>query len=206
MGTADGSDTLYCAECGRPSTADELARFGDLLICSECKDRYAQKLREGAAPAGAVRYGGFWLRVVAALLDGIILVVVDTIFGFALRGVFIPVVQQPTPGDSIGAIFSMMGPAMIRSTLVNLAINGTYEIVFLWKLGFTPGKAALGLRVARPDGSPLGLGRSIGRYFSKVGEAWILVIGWIGYIVAGIDAQKRAVHDMICDTRVFKTR
>jgi len=206
MGTAYGSDTLYCAECGRPSTADELARFGDLLICSDCKDRYAQKLREGAAPVGAVRYGGFWLRFVATMLDGIILIVVDTIIGFALRGSFIPAMQQPTPGTSVGEMWSVMGPYMLRSTLVNVVINGTYEVLFIWQMGATPGKMALGLKVARPDGSALTLGRSIGRYFSKIAEMWILLIGWIGYIVAGIDAQKRAVHDMICDTRVFKTR
>ena len=45
MSTAFGPGTLYCAECGRPSTADELARFGDLLICPDCKNNYAQKLR-----------------------------------------------------------------------------------------------------------------------------------------------------------------
>jgi uncharacterized RDD family membrane protein YckC len=184
--------------------ADELARFGDLLICSECKGRYAQKLREGVAPATAVRYGGFWLRVVAAILDGLLLMVVDTIAGFALRGTLFPVMAMPRPGAQIGEIWMTMLPAMLRNVAVNLAINAAYEILFIWKLGATPGKMALGLRVARPDGSPIGLGRSVGRHFAKVGEGWIVLLGWIGYLIAGIDSQKRAVHDMICDTRVFK--
>jgi hypothetical protein len=44
--------TLSCAECRRPYSADDLARFGIVLICSECKDRYVQKLREGCAGRG----------------------------------------------------------------------------------------------------------------------------------------------------------
>jgi uncharacterized RDD family membrane protein YckC len=28
----------------------------------------------------------------------------------------------------------------------------------------------------------------------------------IGYIIAGFDSQKRALHDMICDTRVIRAR
>jgi uncharacterized RDD family membrane protein YckC len=28
----------------------------------------------------------------------------------------------------------------------------------------------------------------------------------IGYIIAGLDSQKRALHDMICDTRVIKSQ
>src|SRR4051794_25496351 len=145
MGTAYGPDTLYCGECGRPCTADELARFGDLLVCSDCKNTYAQKLREGV-PAATVRYGGFWLRVVAAILDGIILFVIDTIIGFALRGTILPPMRQPTPGATFSDIFRMMGPSLVRSTLINLLINGVYEVLFLWKLGATPGKMALSLK------------------------------------------------------------
>jgi uncharacterized RDD family membrane protein YckC len=32
------------------------------------------------------------------------------------------------------------------------------------------------------------------------------MILYIGYIMAGFDSQKRALHDMICDTRVIQTR
>ncbi len=206
METAYGPGTLFCAECGRPCTADELARFGDLLVCSQCKDNYAQKLREGVAPVTAVRYGGFWLRFVASILDGIILIIVDTIIGFALRGSLIPIARQPANPGSLTEIWSMMGPSLVWSTIVNLVINGSYECIFIAMMGATPGKMALGLKVTRPDGGPITAGRAVGRYFAKVAEGWIVLIGWIGYVIAGIDSQKRALHDMICDTRVIKTR
>jgi uncharacterized RDD family membrane protein YckC len=55
--------------------------------------------------------------------------------------------------------------------------------------------------VVRPDGGPVHLGRAVGRYFAKWLSSLTLCIG---YIIAGFDAEKRAMHDMIVDTRVVK--
>jgi uncharacterized RDD family membrane protein YckC len=60
---------------------------------------------------------------------------------------------------------------------------------------------ALDLKVVRPDGGPISLGRAVGRYFAKIVSGIILAIG---YIIAGFDDQKRALHDMMCDTRVIR--
>src|ERR1022692_1855540 len=75
----------YCSECGQPWPQEELARFGDRLICSNCKIAYIQKLREGVASAATFTYAGFWIRFVAVLLDGIILFVAGGVvqLGFA---------------------------------------------------------------------------------------------------------------------------
>jgi uncharacterized RDD family membrane protein YckC len=196
--------TAYCSECGRAATADELARFGDRLICPYCKDAYAQKLREGVAPAGrALHYAGFWIRVVASILDSIILGIVQWILNLA---VLAPFIRMPriTPGEVppdafVGGLVASMGTLW----LVGMAIGCTYETFFLVKFGATPGKMALGLKVIRADGGPIGVGRAVGRYFAKMLSAIILLIG---YIMAGFDSQKRALHDYICDTRVVRVR
>jgi uncharacterized RDD family membrane protein YckC len=87
------------------------------------------------------------------------------------------------------------------SILVNTLIGAAYEGFFVSRVGATPGKMALSLKVVRPDGGPISLGRAIGRYFAK----WLSSITFcIGYILAGFDAEKRAMHDMIVDTRVIK--
>jgi len=57
------------------------------------------------------------------------------------------------------------------------------------------------LQVVMADGSKLSYGRSLGRHFAKFLSSFILAIG---YIMAGIDDEKRALHDRICDTRVIK--
>lgn len=198
-----GPGTLYCAECGRPTPPDELARFGDLLVCPMCKDNYAQKLREGVAPQVTWVYGGFWIRFLATIIDGIILFVIGSIAQYALMGNMLRSFQPPAPGanplDVLPGMFAMIGAA----TAINTIIHALYEGFFVAKLAATPGKLALGLKVIRSNGSAISLGRSFGRYFAKILSSLILLIG---YIMAGFDAEKRALHDMICDTRVIKAR
>jgi len=196
-----GPGVLYCAECGRPTPPDELARFGDLMVCQYCKENYTQKLREGVAPAAAVaHYGGFWVRFVAVLIDGIILTVIGSIVQFAFFGSMSninPVRPGMSPEDALAAMTGLIGVSFV----VNTIIGATYETVFIAQLAATPGKMALGLKVLRPDGSRVGLGRALARHFAK----WLsLMILLLGYIIAAFDSQKRALHDMICDTRVFK--
>ena len=89
------------------------------------------------------------------------------------------------------------------SMLLNVIVGCSYETFFIARLGATPGKMALGLKVVRPDGGPITVGRAAGRYFAKMISGMILMIG---YIIAGFDSQKRALHDMICDTRVIKSQ
>jgi uncharacterized RDD family membrane protein YckC len=155
----------YCSECGQPWPSEELARFGDRLICRNCKISYAQKLREGVASAATFTYAGFWIRFIAALLDW------ETLM-------------------ALGFVY-----------LIDLAIGATYETVFVSRFGATPGKMALDLKVVRPDGGPVSVGRAAGRYFAKIVSGIVLMIG---YIMAGFDPEKRALHDMMCDTRVVK--
>ena len=200
--------TNYCSECGRPAAAEELARFGDRLVCPLCKDAYAQKLREGVAPAGFVRYGGFWLRFVAVIIDGIILSIPMGILQAALFGALgISMARMaPNPNASPTEVFAMLAPMfgiIGLSALFGMVLGCTYETFFIVKFAATPGKMAVGVQVLRPDGSKLQVGRAAGRYFAKMLSAMIL---YIGYIMAGFDSQKRALHDMICDTRVIKTR
>jgi uncharacterized RDD family membrane protein YckC len=179
----------YCSECGQPWPHEDLARFGDRLICSNCKIAYAQKLREGVASATTFSYAGFWIRFVAVLIDGVILFVASVVVQLA----FAPMLRSGRMDLALMALGV--------EYLIGLAIGATYEGVFVSRFGATPGKMALDLKVVRPDGGSISLGRAVGRYFAKMVSAVIL---GIGYIMAGFDSQKRALHDMICDTRVIK--
>jgi uncharacterized RDD family membrane protein YckC len=200
MGAAPSAGTVYCSECGRPCTVEELARFGDMLVCADCKNNFVQKLREGATPAVAARYAGFWIRVVATLIDAIILGAVAGVIQVAVLGSFITI-PRPQPGviPDLGASLGMLGLA----SLINMAVAATYEAFFVAKLAATPGKLAVGIRVLRPDGSRVDLARAYGRYFAKIVSTVIL---FIGYIMVAFDSQKRGLHDMICDTRVVKAQ
>lgn len=78
-----------------------------------------------------------------------------------------------------------------------------YYVYFWSKHGATPGKMALGLKVVTPDGGPISVGRSFGRYFGYILDSFTLLIG---FIMAGFDDEKRTLHDRICNTRVIHTR
>jgi uncharacterized RDD family membrane protein YckC len=179
----------YCSECGQPWPSEELARFGDRLICRNCKISYAQKLREGVASAATFTYAGFWIRFIAALLDWVILFVA----GMVVQLPFARMLQSRDVAETLMALGFVY--------LIDLAIGATYETVFVSRFGATPGKMALDLKVVRPDGGPVSVGRAAGRYFAKIVSGIVLMIG---YIMAGFDPEKRALHDMMCDTRVVK--
>ena len=127
MSPAGVSESRFCSECGQPRLSTELARFGDRLICPDCKNSYAQKLREGVAPAMAVVYAGFWIRVAAAIIDGIICYVITTILDFATIGTSATRLAA-NPGD-LGAAMSKIGLAWL--------INSTTNVVFGRQVAFT---------------------------------------------------------------------
>ena len=202
MSPAAGPETLACAECRRPYCPDDLAHFGVVVICADCKNSYVQKLREGVGPAARANYAGFWVRSAAWLIDGTILMVIGSLVQFALLGSVATTFRPPAPGTSpnmaLGAMLGMVGVAF----LLDMAIGCSYEAFFVSSsLSATPGKLALDLKVLRPNGARLGLGRAAGRYFAK---RLNMLIAGIGYIMAGFDSEKRGLHDMICDTRVVR--
>jgi uncharacterized RDD family membrane protein YckC len=194
-------EARYCSECGQATASDDLAHFGDRLICPLCKDRYAQKLREGVMPATGMRYAGFWIRVLSMLIDSVILGTVSSILEYAMFPSLMtaPSIESSNPFDALGPALAKAGWAILASTLFSL----TYSAWFIGALGATPGLMALGLKVVRPDGSGIGYGRAVARYFAAMLSG--LILG-IGYLLVAFDPEKRALHDMICDTRVIQTR
>jgi uncharacterized RDD family membrane protein YckC len=207
MATTSSPPIRYCSQCGRAASEEELARFGDQMVCGACKPAYAQKLREGVAPQGTgtgYQYGGFWIRVVAQMIDsmilGMVLSAIQYALIFPLTG-FSPLAQPAKSGTDLWQALSGMFAFLGISVLVSLAGGSCYEGFFVSRLGATPGKMVFSMKVVRPDGMPLGLGRAFGRYFAKQVNA--LTLG-IGYLIVAFDDQKRGLHDMICDTRVVR--
>ena len=158
-----------------------------------------------AVHATARRYGGFWIRFLARLIDGIILGVINGI-------VRIPFMMMFGAGMGLGLDRGLrgglvFGPAMAGvmgvSALIGVALGAAYDVYFLSAHGATPGKMALGLRVIRADGGPISPMLALARHFAEWISAIILLFG---YIMAGFDPEKRALHDRICETRVIYSR
>jgi hypothetical protein len=71
---APGDQLRYCTSCGNRFPSSDLAMFGESAVCAACKPAYVQRLRQGMTSTDPHRfeYGGFWIRFVAYMIDGII--------------------------------------------------------------------------------------------------------------------------------------
>ncbi len=181
---------VQCAECSRSFPPDQVVRFGDRFVCAACKPTYVQRLQEGAVKAGPMDYASFGARFGAKLIDGILMQVVGAVIGFVVGVSFSGAGGgQPNP-----AMFAIIWPLAFGAEIL-------YKTLFTGALGATPGKLALNLRVVNPDGSKVGYGKACGRAFAEFLSG---IICAIGYIMAGFDDERRALHDRICETRVIK--
>ncbi|HWG58633.1 MAG TPA: RDD family protein [Candidatus Acidoferrales bacterium] len=186
-----------CSQCRRTFAQSDLVQIAGSWVCGECKSAFLSRVVAGDASAISTwHYGGFWIRFVARIVDAILLISVQASIALVMLGAFgaqfMPTVMRSQPAGR-----------RLTFQLLSYAIGFLYEVLFLRYRGATPGKMALGLKVIRSDGESLGWGVSIGRYFMYLVSGLILLIG---YIMAGFDGEKRALHDRVCDTRVIYKR
>lgn len=201
-GSGEASDTEVCAYSGKRYPKSEMIQFQGQWISGEHRDAYFQRMREGMTQPGNFSYGNFGRRLVAKIIDGLILgaagVGVNMLLALAIYGsanYFKPNTSQMT----MATLFLFQGLSM----LIGIGMGLAYALFFIRRYDATPGKMALGLKLIRPDGSSLSVGRIIGRHFAEWISGMILMIG---YIMAGFDEERRALHDRICDTRVIKVQ
>jgi uncharacterized RDD family membrane protein YckC len=141
------------------------------------------------AGAAQVAYGGFWIRLVAYIIDAILLTLVvgglGSILGFNL---------METDWERQNPLFN----------LLSLVIGWLYfALMESSERGATVGKMALGLRVVTSNGQRLSFMNATGRYFAKIISAIIL---GIGFLMIAFTDKKRGLHDMIASTLVIKVR
>jgi len=189
---------VICAECKKAVPVEETIQIGAATVCSACKPIYVQKLREGAitfaAPAPAMRYAGFWIRVGAKLIDSMILMVVTMplsfLFGFKMA--LNPAVNMPDIATILGQQAILIGFSTVTQLLYTWLLVGRY--------GATWGKMAVGIKVVRADGQRVDYLRAFARYWAEMVSG---LACYVGYIIVAFDAEKRALHDHMCNTRVI---
>ena len=155
------------------------------------------------------KYAGFWLRFVAAFIDGILLSIIDwiilvpilTMIGITANGGFPFSGMDPDDLDiaaMIATITAMFGIAWIVKRVVDILYHSLMESS---KFQGSIGKMALGLIVTDTNGGKLDFTKAFIRNLSKIISYFILCIG---YIMAGFTEKKQALHDMIANTLVVK--
>ena len=201
--------TLFCSQCGRTLSHSDLVQIAGNWVCAECKPAFLSRIMaSGGAAASPLgwRFGGFWIRFGARFIDGLVFTIPAAVL-FAV--VFFPNfirAQGQARGTAPNAAF--LGVGFITFIVVFFLAGACYEILMLKYRSATLGKMACGLKVIRPDGRSLSWGVCIGRFFM-----WNVVTSGIPYlnsifllataIIVGVDDEKRALHDRVCDTRVI---
>ena len=150
-------------------------------------------------------YAGFWLRLAAYLIDGLIvnvaLYILFAIFGISYFSSFVGSEMletgEPDP-EVIAGMFSSM------ATMMLISVVGTWLYFALQESSdaqATLGKRAVRVRVTDIDGEKISFARATGRYFGKIISSMIFMVG---FIMAGFTERKQALHDMMASTLVLR--
>lgn len=133
-----------------------------------------------------LEYAGFWIRFVAYLIDGIILSVAVTAIGLVVG---VAAIAMESIGLLVAIYIIYLGIVVAYFSLMESSAKQA-----------TLGKMAVGIKVGDELGQRITTANAVGRFFSKILSGLIL---YIGYIMAGFDPKKQALHDKIARTVVY---
>ena len=136
--------------------------------------------------AAQPRFGGFWIRVVAYIIDGILVGIV---------GAIVDLIFHANPNDP-----NSSGYGIAQS--LNFLIGAAYFIGFWSAWSATPGQRILSLRVVDANTTqPITVGKAILRY---IGLLVSFLVCFIGVIWVAFDSRKQGWMDKIAGTVVLQ--
>jgi uncharacterized RDD family membrane protein YckC len=200
----------FCNSCGQPTAGvaagQPAAATPPPVAGSPVYAPPAQPGWQAPAARPPVAYAGFWLRFVAAIIDGIII-------GIPFAPIFFLLIFSALP--SIRGVrdpmemFTIIMPRLFLVLVVSLVGSWLYWGLMEssgWQA--TLGKKALGLYVTDLTGHRITFGRASGRFFAGRGLSYVLSIGGLYFLVdcicAGFTEKKQALHDMIASCLVLR--
>jgi uncharacterized RDD family membrane protein YckC len=197
---ADG--TAFCGSCGRPIVGYTVgAAPGLAAVTPEAAVPYI-----GAPVAGAIVFAGFWLRLAAALIDGLVIGIPLGILFFATILSMVPTIMQMGQAANPMLIFGVLLPRILFALVVYVVVSWLYWAAMessSWQA--TLGKRALGLYVTDLNGQRATFGRTSGRFFAGRGIGYFVGIYFlVSCILIAFTEKKQALHDIIAGTLVMK--
>jgi len=176
----------------------------------------------GRQPQPELAYAGFWLRVVAQFIDGIVFLIVllpiMLVIGFAkIIGMF--------TGSLAGMVVRTSMSILLISVVLPMVLSfAYYTFMESSPLQATLGKLAIGIKVTDLDGNRVGIGQAFSGLFCLHGPADIVrILGLftvlpamsalttltglytlISCISAGFTEQKQGIHDSLSGCLVVK--
>lgn len=212
---------ITCPHCGygKEIEPEQLPPQATRATCPSCRQSFLLKREEPAqskppgrgvntsaamypqqAPATsqqvsaqALPKAGFWMRVVATLIDAFIVFVLQFLLSALLAAAGVV---------SDGAQAGGLGNLALLIQIFGTILSAAYYVVFTGHCGQTPGKMALRIKVIRRDGTAINYGRAA---FREIPAKFLSgIIFGIGYLMVAFDDQKQGLHDRLADTYVIK--
>jgi uncharacterized RDD family membrane protein YckC len=163
----------------------------------------------GAYPAkthdGGTTYGGFWIRLVARIVDSIIIgIPLGVVFGVfvVLAGGIASTATNTTDQNAQAAVgLGLIGVWLLIAILASIG-TVVYFVYFWGTSGSTLGMRLFKLRIVDADtGAPIGIARAIVRYLMSIVNSLACYIGWIW---VAFDPRKQGWHDKVANSVVIQ--
>lgn len=163
-----------------------------------------------------LRFGGFWIRVIAYIIDSIVLwVPLSAISYFFIHHLTSAAISDSAFSLHLGKDGSLDVGTSLASSSPSLWLNSMYifyiaPLILDWlyhafmessSWSATLGKKAFGLKVLGTDGYRIRFLQATGRHFSKYVSAGLICIG---FLMVAFQREKRGLHDFMAGTVVAK--
>ena len=164
---------------------------------------YWEAPKEESGPAPGVKFASHGPRLVAYILDSLIVGAIYLVIFFVMAAVLVGTVDpsdfnEGVPSRRAAGTLAVFGVIFLLTFLLALA----YFPFFWARSGQTPGMRPFGLYVVRDsDGGKISTGQAILRMIGL----WVSAIPlYLGFIWIFIDARRRGWHDLISGTVVIE--
>jgi uncharacterized RDD family membrane protein YckC len=140
-------------------------------------------------------FKGFWIRLVAAFLDSIILIVITLIISFVLAAIAGILLGE---GAGLATLLLTLLAFTIALILYKPLMEGSeYQGTF--------GKVILGMKVVNQNGNRLTMSESFLRtivYTGMLAIPGVNIVGLLGLVMIGFTEEKQGLHDLLSKTFV----
>ena len=171
-----------------------------LIITGRLKDKEGRDLST-APPRADQPNAGFWVRLSAIMIDGLILGVVQFFIYLGLMGYLYNTgsFDFSNPQAAQMAMMSAAPLVTLAQGVILIVYVGYFVALTAGKHQGTYGKRSMGIYVRKRDGGRVWIGHSLVRFVGYI-ISWIPL--GLGYLMAAFNKRKLALHDIIAGTEV----
>ncbi|QAY94727.1 hypothetical protein CWB41_02360 [Methylovirgula ligni] len=156
---------------------------------------------EAQAFGSGSQYAGFWIRLLAYIIDVLVMEAIALFAGVVLGIILVVTGLAGAAGLPQAGQHHSLPPAFtIIFWIVGFAVTIGYNVYFnSGKWQATPGKRLLGLHLVTITGEPVSAWLAFGRWAAYILDGLTLDIG---FLMIAWTREKTGLHDILCGTRV----